>query len=418
LRFLIGFFSANQCLFQSAMLMASVCIIPLKSHAVEGTESQENQMFNVANIAEAEVGEVSNEVLRSQPIDFHTFDLYSTPAPRWIEYDSSILIGLRPIHAPIPMIERAEIHSAVQPEPVLGDREARQTFRTRLVESLRRGTSNWGDSETIMRADVAAYFFDSMNNLELRYGYAVSQTEENLLAIQAMIQEIDPDCLGSDGVWRKQAAHRALDSIVSQASVLGEWLVDTSGSNLNAGFRLLNSVEVLSLVWTAQHDSSIFHTPRTQKRQKISLVNALARIQRAHNEDPLTGEIDYDPAVLDDSSCAVGTLIRLLEPLDLIHPDVQLQSHVPPAPTRATISLAQLEFVRSYNWKTPNLNAAGEHIEMDSPEFLQTEAFATFCEALRRHLVESLPGITGNQLEGSMNLETLRELIENQLSVR
>jgi hypothetical protein len=105
----------------------------------------------------------------------------------------------------------------------------------------------------------------------------------------------------------------------------------------------LNNKEVLALAWAAIQDKDIFPSSQDTEDRQWGLLEALANIQRAHNEDE-DGVINWDPEQLredpntgalvpdtDQVSCEVGKFKRLLEHLDGIHPDVRFNSETIPS---------------------------------------------------------------------------------------
>ena len=110
---------------------------------------------------------------------------------------------------------------------------------------------------------------------------------------------------------KRQAALRYLDE--NQAN-------DTIGSGLN-------DRGVLSLAWAAVQDKSVFPSQQDAEDRAWGLLEALANIQRAHNDCPQTGAIDWHKGA-DAVSCTTGQFKRLLEHLDKLHPDVKINPEI------------------------------------------------------------------------------------------
>lgn len=304
------------------------------------------------------------------------------------------------------------------PEAPLLSFAHRSEARNRIIEIFSSPTFHGTYAgETIMRRDVIVAFLRSVQRLEERYPHAIGNAASNFQAMQTYIENMDASLLGTEGENKKRAALRCLSRFRYQNTFVSEWTVALDQSDaIRADYnqnRLLNLVELSSLTWEAAHDPEVFSAPEVALNE-AAIVAALARSQRAHNDQEghsagqMGGAINYSPTIPDSPSCSMGTTIRTLEPLDFVHPDVQIQPHVETIipPTPAEVSREQLAFARALRFDE---GTVAERLARE--DYYSTDEFARTREALANHLRQIFPGILPHQIECATESSIVLEVL-------
>jgi hypothetical protein len=191
--------------------------------------------------------------------------------------------------------------------------EAKQRIkkRTQTIAEVAAGKSReWSNNESIMRKKAHIGYLESINRLELRYPKAVPEEEQAFQEVITQLRNLDIKRRGKNAEEKRDATFRYLENH-SEYDFLG------SG---------LTRKQMLSLAWAAIQDRNFFHSQQEVEDRTWGLMEALANIQRAHN-DCGTGAIDWKNGE-DKPSCTFGEFIRLLEHLDNLHPDVKINSEI------------------------------------------------------------------------------------------
>lgn len=191
------------------------------------------------------------------------------------------------------------------------------------------GRNDWDDNESMMAKDSAFLYLESINRLDLKYPCAVPQAEKEYLEVVTHLHHLDISKRGAHAEAKRDAAFRYLDQPKA---------ADPVGSGLN-------NREVLSLAWAAIQDKTVFPSQQDMEDRTWGLLESLANIQRAHNDCPVTGAINWHEGE-DKISCEVGRFKRLLEHLDKLHPDIHLNPTIAKIPVQMIIHAVRQELQR------------------------------------------------------------------------
>lgn len=211
-------------------------------------------------------------------------------------------------------------------------------------------SDDWSPSETMMNKKYNLAFLAAVDQLDTRYPQALPNADYALYSLYQFVNSLDIEThkKGKDEVsaqeeksttekkHQKEAALRFLKRVAEKFSEDRKQTPPYTYP-LNPGethsLTKLSVKQALALAYYAIKDPTIFPTEEAQKRRLWALTEALAGIQRGHNDKGTNakGEKDesiiWDPAILGDNPrCPRGTFIGSLSHLDTLHPDVYIET--------------------------------------------------------------------------------------------
>lgn len=201
---------------------------------------------------------------------------------------------------------KAEMLKDFKKEPPISPKDKRPKFSEKLSIGQRIAVRNdvaiWYEKEISKRGKNPLYqmahdYFITMNNLDELYSSAVNCSEENFKEIQEFVKNVDLKGLyGNDReALIKIAANFAINMIENYDPGMDHELqADTrrAARLINVkGEQMLNSLEVLSISWTARKDPKF--TEQQIYDNKVDLVMELAKIMADGSLGGENCQLDY-----------------------------------------------------------------------------------------------------------------------------
>ncbi len=172
----------------------------------------------------------------------------------------------------------------------------------------------------------------------------------------------------------------------------GDWLESNSGLTL---------AQAMALVWTATNDNKVYslseHPERDEQDRINTFVEHLWRAQREYNLSE-SGLDDFNGSM---PACLAGTFNKLVESLDLVHPDVKIIRSVEIANDFAT------ESAQKFYENCENQQALCDAISADSDErtIEQQGLFESLRAFVREKLIENLGDL--------LTTDKMNEILDN-----
>lgn len=302
-------------------------------------------------------------------------------------------------------------------ELVIWSKEAhdRSRHRIQVLQDLN-GNDSFQQDESIMNRSITQGYLKSIDHLDLRYPWAVPRAELSLREVYRMVENYNAKARGESGLFKKEFALRYLDRVATfHESDLDFGFVfaqeDTSlfcEDPLQSG---LVNIEVLSLAWEAIQDKNLFKTQIDIEDRQWGLIEALAHIQRAHNDE--NGWVDFlDSTETDQPSCPAGTFKRLIEHLDGLHPDVRLN---PEAEIKKGMGISNRqvcnEVMIQHRVLFASLSPENQKAIRENYED-RGEPYRSYLQLLRSKVVAAAPLVSSSQIDQNLTDILMYTLLE------
>ncbi len=285
-------------------------------------------------------------------------------------------------------------------------------IRARRVFSVQ-NAQEWGPVETAMNQISSQGMMDSVKRLKRRYPQAIP----NALAAfeEAYLMVVNDPPSDFERALKQEAAFRFVERVrvnFTQELPTYPYRLSPSDLDLNTG---LNIQQFIALAWFAANDTSIFIDPRDVEDRRIGLLDSFAVIQRAHNDHDEDQAILWDELDEEDApSCFLGTVKRILESLDQVHPDVRLNSAPPTRSEVATDIRQQNERIFPSFWlalSEPSREQIRQYVDEANDEIESLPQFETYRAQLRHAVRTGSPLIPEELLAEQTNTLAMLALL-------
>jgi hypothetical protein len=270
----------------------------------------------------------------------------------------------------------------------------------------------WKENENIMRTESTIAYLKAINSLDQRYPLAVPHAEIALHQIYDTMENLDISNRGKNAEKIRQAALRYLDRLATEHRYDSNFLYTYAGhgGHVQDPRSNLKSTQILSLAWAAIHDRKVFVTDQEVEDRQWGLLYSLALIQRLNNITDNKIDFNYSKKNKDDPTCSMGTFKRLIEHLDLNHPDVKFTSIDVNAHTIAN-DIATREIVQTHKDLFGSKTSA-QQLEIRNSFDSQARPYVNYLSELRSEIHARAPLIPADQIQRLSNESMMSTLLD------
>lgn len=273
------------------------------------------------------------------------------------------------------------------------------------IQSGTRGAATagrmWGAGETAMNQYRTPEMTVSVNLLDQRYPQAIPNTAFAVHSIKQLVRGFNT-VKNQTRRLKKEAALRFLDRVTNEEfrGILHE---DTH----------LTLPEYLALSWYAINDSKLYPSEKDKADRQWAFIEAMANIQRAHNDNQGKSPIIWEPRQPDMTSCVPGSFVRSVEHLDRNHPDVVIIK-ITNEEITSLIREKNGELFPAYskNLNSTQMQHLAESAENYNLEAVnQTKDYTQYKDQLKKAVHKAIPEVPLAQIERLMSDEMMCALI-------